>query len=47
MPVIICTKFQINQAVVALSSGVWDKHLPCDWEKLKMPQWIELKNIFE
>ena len=26
MPVIICTKFEINQVIVTLFSGVWDKN---------------------
>ena len=26
MPLIICTKFQINQVIVTLFSGVWDKN---------------------
>ena len=43
MPLIMCTKFQINQIMLALFSGVWDKNLTPVAEKVtKMPYSIVL-----
>ena len=34
MPLIMCTKFQINQITLTLFSGVWDKNLTPAAEKV-------------
>ena len=45
MPVITCTKFQSNQIILVLFSGVWDKMPPSllPREKPEIPQAIWLK----
>ena len=43
MPLIICTKFQINQVIVTLFSGVWDKNPTLVSESRKMPKAIGLR----
>ena len=34
MPLIICTKFQINQIILTLFSVVWDKNRRLEAEKI-------------
>ena len=43
MPLIMCTKFQTNQTLLTLFSGVWDKNPPRSWESRKMPYAIGLR----